>query len=713
MGGKGGPLVSRMAAAASVIEVRPFAQLRLNILYRVGDGAVWPPFVGKDFGVCSMAQSRFLLVVAAVAALVLVTLTPPARAQLGGERFGGGKTGGLGLGAKGAATAVSVSAQFIAPQDDKPARLFITAKIRSGWHIYSITQAPGGPLRTRIKLAPSSDFRVTGDFQASPPPEKKTQPEAFKDVVVEEHHGTVTWHAPIEIASGVDPAKLKIEGAVSAQTCDANSCYPPENYAFTASLGPGVEVVESAPAAGAQAPAAPAGAAAFDPEELRRNLEQQRGEESVWVMLTAGFLGGLILNLMPCVLPVIGLKVLSFVEQSGHDRKTAFWLNVWYSLGLLAVFWVLALLAVTAKLGWGQLFQYPAFNVVMAALVFTMALSFLGVWEFPIPGFVGSGRAMELAEQEGSVGAFSKGIVTTLLATPCTGPYLGTALTLVLRQSPLVIFATFTSMGLGMASPYLLIGAFPKLIRFLPKPGAWMDTFKQVMGFVLLATVVYLFTFLETSYLVPTIGLLFALWLACWWLARTPLTAEPGAKLRAWLQAAAVAGVAWLLLFPGVDDLVPQQHRGKWWAFHGLHEVMLARLDRDQHGDWQPFTTRTAFESLVASGKTVLVDFTADWCATCKTLEALYLNDPEVVETARRNGVVKLKADWTHGDPEVTAMLELLGAKQVPVIAIFPAGQPNNPIRFLDGYTKASILEALEKAGPSKAATSATETAAM
>jgi len=132
--------------------------------------------------------------------------------------------------------------------------------------------------------------------------------------------------------------------------------------------------------------------------------------------------------------------------------------------------------------------------------------------------------------------------------------------------------------------------------------------------------------------------------------------------------------------------------------------VMLARLDQDKKSDWQPFTSRAAFQRLVASGKTVLVDFTADWCATCKTLEALYLNDAEVREAAKQNGVVKLKADWTHGDPEVTAMLELLGAKQVPVIAVFPAGNPNQPIRFLDGYTKTSLLEALFKAGPSKAA---------
>ncbi len=651
----------------------------------------------------------------------------PSAAQAQGKLFGGG-TAGLRLapGAKGAASAVTVTGQFTAGRDGKPGQLFISAKIEPGWHIYSITQAPGGPRRTRIRLAPSADYRVVGDYSASPAPKKGTQPEAFKDLVVESHEGTVTWTAPIEIASGVDPSKLKIAGVVNAQPCDANSCFPPEDYAFTAALGPGLETTQST--------------TAFSPEELKRNIEKQKDQRSLLANLVLGFLGGLILNLMPCVLPVIGLKIFSFVQQSGQDRKTAFWLNVSYSLGLISVFWVLAVLAAAPSLaladkgvGWGQQFQSAAFNVFIAALVFTMALSFLGVWEFPIPGFAGGNKASRLAEQEGFTGAFFKGVVTTLLATPCTGPFMGGALAWAFYQPAHVTLAVFTSVGLGMASPYLLIGAFPSLVRFLPKPGEWMDTFKQVMGFVLLGTVVYLFTFLETSYLVPTLGLLFLLWAACWWVARTPVTAETGTKVRAWLEAAALVGVAWVLLFPGLDAIVPE--RLDSLRFRGLHEVMAGRLEqridhetglrlaqvksgipaadstgtkppeRSEHElPWQPFTTRAEFEKLLAAGKTVLVDFTADWCATCKTLEAWYMNTREVRDLVQANRVATVKADWTNYSPEVTAMLELLGAKQVPVIAIFPADNPNDPIRFLNGYTKTSILDALRKAGPSKPA---------
>ncbi len=620
-------------------------------------------------------------------------------AQLGEETIAGP---GFGFGKTGTGVVVA-NAQFTTPAPDKPARLFVTARIQRGWHIYSITQKPGGPIKTQITLEKSDAFRITGDFKAHPAPTVTTQPEAFGDLPVELHEGTVVWYAPMEFSSGVDPTTLKIAGKVKAQPCDATSCLPPQDFPFTATVGPGVEI----PAAAA---ATTAPASAFNAQELKKNVAKQEAGTSLWLQLAAGFLGGIILNLMPCVLPVIGLKILSFVEQSGHDRKTALLLNVWYSLGLLAVFWLLAGLAIGLNLGWGMLFQKPGFNVFIAALVFAMALAFLGVWEFPVPGFVGRGRAVELAEKEGAVGALFKGAITTVLATPCTGPFMGGALAWALAQPAHVVFAVFTSVGLGMASPYLLIGAFPKLVRFLPKPGAWMDTFKQVMGFVLLGTVVFVFTFMEASYVVPTVGLLFALWLTCWWIGRTPLTAELPAKARAWLEAAAIVGIAWLLLFPGLDRIVPG-------SIGGLHRVMQDRLDqqvarasgqqrtakRSPHElPWEPFTSREAFASLVNSGKTVLVDFTADWCATCKTLEALYLNTQEVRSLVERNGVVTLKADWTHEDPEVTAMLNLLGAQQVPVLAIFSAGKPNEPARFVNGYTKTQVLDALEKAGPSR-----------
>ena len=241
-------------------------------------------------------------------------------------------------------------------------------------------------------------------------------------------------------------------------------------------------------------------------------------------------------------------------------------------------------LAVFLGLGWGQQFQSPEFSIVLASIVFVFALSFLGVWEIPIPGFVGSGKSMDAAEREGPIGAYLKGVLTTLLATPCSGPLIVPTLAWALNQPKPVIFGTFASMGLGMGFPYLMISIFPRLISFLPKPGAWMDTFKQIMGFVLLATVVWIFSVLNADYFVPTLALLFSLWAACWWIGRTPLTAETSAKFKAYLSAGVFAAVVgWFsfrLLLPGVE--------------------------------WPEYTPQK-LANLQERNVTVLVDFTADW----------------------------------------------------------------------------------------------------
>lgn len=609
---------------------------------------------------------------------------------------------------------VTVQGVFSRPDAQGRAELTVEAMMAPGWHIYSITQPAGGPVRTKIQLTPSPQYEV-GQFQAATPPEKKAEA-AFGGLTVESHYGKAVWRAPLKLGAGVDPANLKLEGRLTAQPCDPNSCLPPRPFAFQARLVGGVApstvttdqktppglaltprqplAAESSAASASdlQTAAGPGGASrhavagpaptgnrpAFEVDKIEVVDREQIRDTSLLVALALGFLGGLILNVMPCVLPVIGLKIFAFMQQAGQSRREAFLLNVWYSAGLMSVFLVLAGLAVALGWGWGQLFSMAGFSITMAAVVFAMGLSFLGVWEIPIPGFVGRGKANELADREGAGGAFAKGVLTTLLATPCSGPGVAYALTWTVTQPPAYTFAVFAAMGLGMASPYLLIGAFPGLLRFLPKPGAWMETFQQLMGFVLLGTVVFILTFIPSRQVVPTVALLFGIWLACWWIGRTSLAADLQARLRAWLTAAAITGVVWL------------------GAFGGFFEKSVTL-------PWQPFT-RTAFEDHVQSRKTVLVDFTADWCLTCKTLERFVLNTPEVKDAVESNGVVTLKADWTHGDKEVTEMLEKLGAKQVPVLAIFPAGSPNTPISLPGNYGVRTVIEAIEKATAMKTA---------
>ncbi len=664
-------------------------------------------------------------------AVVILGLLGPS-ASLGaqpGEGAGGTSFDAFGNSIGAAEEAVvSVTGQFTAPSDDAPARLFVTAKIEPGWHIYSITQAPGGPIRTKIELAPSEAYRLADDFTAARPPDRKVEP-LFQGLTVESHHDEITWYAPIKFAPGVDPANLMIEGTVRAQPCDTETgvCLPPTPFPFVARLGSGLDVPEAARASGAVQPAdteaaesPPPKAAAEAPAEadlgripwvrvktfaevnalvggridlgdLEANVRdaetganpgQDRGPLwAVWLVLI-GFGGGILLNVMPCVLPVIGLKIFSFVNQSGEDRFRAFLLNASFSAGLISVFLLLAGLAAGMNLQWGGQFQYPWFNVTMAVVVFAMGLSFLGVWEIPIPGFVGSGKTADLAQREGLAGAFFMGIITTLLATPCTGPGMALAVTMVMSEPPPLIFAVFLSVGLGMASPYLLIGVFPRLVAFLPKPGAWMETFKQVMGFVLLATTVWILSFIHWPYLVPTIGLMFGVWGACWWIQRKAV-AKTSEKLLGWGEGVAFAGLVWVFMFPGL------------FGIPGLQSVMNER--------WELATEDVRGASIAPGRYTLMVDFTADWCVNCKVVEATVLETDAVRALVDRNRVVPVKFDMTTSpeDDETKRFVQAVRAAQ-PSLAILPASDPDRPTAILRGlYPQRPVLEGLEKAGPS------------
>ncbi len=398
-----------------------------------------------------------------------------------------------------------------------------------------------------------------------------------------------------------------------------------------------------------------------------------------------GFLGGLILNVMPCVLPVIGLKIVSFVQQSGQDRGRAFMLNVCYSLGLLAVFFGLAILAILFHFGWGELFGFTWFKIALASVVFVMALSFMGVWEVPLPSFLGGGKTGALAAQEGAAGAFFKGVLTTFLATPCSAPLLAPAVAWATAQPALVTLSVFISAGLGMASPYLLIGAFPQLVKFLPKPGEWMITFKQFMGFVLMGTVVYLLSVLAPHFVVPTVGLLFALSLTCWMIGRIGPERELGVKVRTWALGAAIVGIAWIVMFPGLDERVLGP-----FHFSGLAKA-TAPKEVPASGD----PSKSAAPRIVGP-KPVLVDFTASWCPNCHLYENTVLNTLPVVDALRKGGVVPLKADWSDRDPKVSAMLDTLASRQIPVIAVFSPHDPNHPRVFRGVYTQKDIVDALQ-----------------
>ncbi|MBI3839215.1 MAG: thioredoxin family protein [Planctomycetia bacterium] len=566
--------------------------------------------------------------------------------------------------------------------------LVLTAEPAAGWHIYELANRDTGDLGYKPTLIVLTN---TSGFQ-SQPTEVNAKPTESKSEIPGEgplryHAHPVTWSTAITIPKDTKPGQYAIAGMIGYQTCQDVQCDLPRAATFEGvftvgaaeSKGPALLALgdakygEAARLAAMRTPNAERALAPSPPNPDMASLP---------MIMLASLIGGFILNFMPCVLPVIGLKILSFAEQAGRSRTQVLALNLWYSLGLILVFLVLATLASAASLGlreenlgWGEQFTSTSFNVVMVAVVFVMALSFLDVWEIPIPGFVGSGVAADAAAREGAAGAFAKGVLTTVLATPCSGPLLGSVFAFTLRQPPPITYLIFSCVGLGMASPYLLIGAFPRLIRFLPKPGAWMDTFKQMMGFVMLGTIVYLFTFINRDYLVPTFAMMVGLWAGCWWIGRTSLVETLGRKTKAWSQGVIFAGLV------------------GWFAFTWLvpHSSIIA---------WQNFSQQELAKART-EGKTVLVDFTADWCWTCKMNLRLAIETNEVKDLIAQNQVVPLLADWTDGSPEIKKMLESLNSVSIPFLAIFPA-DGRAPLVLRDLISKQDLLEKLKDAGPSK-----------
>jgi len=603
-------------------------------------------------------SKSFTRLVGCAAALCVLIAVQPAMAQLPEfGKFRGGLLGGRGDDDQ----KVTLKAEYTAPVGDRPAMLFVTATVAPGYHLYAVDQGQlpdgSGPKPTEISVAGDQPVKLLAQFKPIQPPHVRIDREAFIGLELREHGDEVTWYAPVKLAPGADPQNLAIKGALEGQACDDSRCVPIK-LEFTANLGDGMPIP--------QQPAA----------------ELPAESMSLGTIAGYGILGGLILNLMPCVLPVIGLKIFSFAKQGGQSRAHVFGLNLSYSAGLLAVFVVLATLAAAVQLGisdtsygWGQIYTLTWFKVTMTALVFAMALSFLGVWEIPIPGFAATGKATALAAQEGMFGAFCMGVITTLLAVPCSGPFLGPVFGYTISQPPIVTYLVFASVGVGMALPYLLIGAFPSLIAWLPKPGAWMDTLKNLMGFAMLATVVYLFSTLNHEYFVPTLTLLVGIWFACWLVGRVPAYAERPVRFRAWvlgsLVATVIGVVSFQLMAPSKSPL-----------------------------PWQPYSPQ-ALAAARAQGKTVLVDFTADWCLTCKLNLAMAINREEVKQLVERNNVVTLLADWTDNNDVIKNALLELNSQSIPLLAIYPA-DPNREVMVLpDLLTQNQLVEALKEAGPS------------
>jgi thiol:disulfide interchange protein DsbD len=410
----------------------------------------------------------------------------------------------------------------------------------------------------------------------------------------------------------------------------------------------------------------------------------------LWLALFYGFVGGFILNLMPCVLPVISLKIFGFIRQAGESPWRIFTHGLSFFAGICTWFLGLGVLIVLlknsgAQVTWAFQFQNPWFIWLIAILVFVFALNLFGVFEVALPGRAGSSMS-GLAEREGLSGSFFQGIFATLLATPCTAPFLGTALGFAFSQPSGVILAMFASVAAGMGFPYLLLSARPGWIRYLPKPGAWMERLKQFMGFPLLATLVWLLSVISgqkgEAGIIWTLALLCALALACW-LYGAFCGALSSGRTR-W-----VAGLTALLLVAGGG-----YYFGGAFA-RALPPEAKPTTNAADSIAWQPFS-QAALDELLEAGRPVFVDFTADWCITCKFNERTAINTPAVRALLAEKNTVAIKADWTNANPEITSALEKFGRVGVPFYVFYPAGNRVPPVTFPELLTEKIFLEGLQ-----------------
>ena len=408
-------------------------------------------------------------------------------------------------------------------------------------------------------------------------------------------------------------------------------------------------------------------------------------KQGLWLALFYGFLGGLILNLMPCVLPVISLKIFGFLKQAGESPRKIFAHGLSFVAGIFAWFLGLGALVVALKSGgtevtWAFQFQNPWFNVAIGSVVFVFALNLFGVFELVLPGRAST--ALESASSSGGLaGSFFQGVFATLLATPCTAPFLGTALGFAFSQSSGVILAMFAAVASGMGFPYLLLTARPGWMKFLPRPGAWMERLKQLMGFPLMATLVWILGIVGGQRGMDGVFwflcFLLCLAIACWLYGSFcgPLS-KTRSRAAAIFLAALIAG-------------------GGGWYFLG--EKFADAGGRESGGiAWVPFSARE-LQALQASGKSVFVDFTADWCITCKFNERTAINTPAVQQLLREKKVVPMKADWTNANPEITAALKAFGRVGVPFYVIYPAGRPAEPVVLPEILTESILVDALKK----------------
>jgi suppressor for copper-sensitivity B len=403
------------------------------------------------------------------------------------------------------------------------------------------------------------------------------------------------------------------------------------------------------------------------------------GTPGLLAMLGIALLGGLILNLMPCVLPVLSLKLLSMVGHGGDGPRTVRVSFLFSAAGILVSFLVLAAAAIAARsagmaVGWGVQFQQPVFLAVMIALVTLFSANLFGFYEIPLPHWLVPDRVAH-HEVRSHLGHFFQGAFATLLATPCSAPFLSTAVGFALARGTGEIVAIFAALGIGMAVPYFAVTLWPGLVRHMPKPGRWMLILRAILGVALIATAAWLLFVMATEAGAQ------AAWIVAVLMAAALAVLGIGRRMAAMLRVAAVAVLVIASVIAATMSMMTSSE---------------ARVADAGAGKWQPFS-RDAITKAVADGKVVMVDVTADWCLTCKLNKRAVLDRGPVAARLAAPDVVPLLADWTKPDDGIAAYLASFGRYGIPFNAVYGPGAPNG-IALPELLTDEAVLDALAKA---------------
>jgi suppressor for copper-sensitivity B len=621
----------------------------------------------------SPAPARFALAIAFALAAGGLTLTPaPAAAAIHGPEQ----------------AKLALAADRTAYDPGSTAHLEARVTIVPGWHVNAHKPTFEYLIPTEIAMTLPSGWMTA----AVRYPEPKLQKFAFEPEPLAVYDDQITIAADLALPKGVAPGSYPVRASLSYQSCNDRQCLPPVTTEAKLELRVGAG---GQPVPGVSGKVGAAGIAGVATGVAKRVVHAPAAAgEGIFAMLLLGLLGGLILNVMPCVLPVLSLKVFGLVRSAGNGRSEVTAGALATAAGILTSFWALAAAAIVARaagaaVGWGVQFQRPGFVVFLALVIVLFCLNLWGLFEIPLPQRLA--RLGGAAPREGIAGHYASGLFASLMATPCSAPFLGTAIGFALAQKAPLILAIFTAVGVGMALPYLLLAVAPGTARLLPKPGAWMENVRGAMGFFLAAAAVWLLYVLAAQVsperlAVVEIGLLTLALFA--WLHHRGVSVIPGS---ATLRRLGAAGMVVAVV-------------GTFFLAAGAGTRVRVQSTTAQSAGLIPWVTfdRTRAESLAAAGTPVFVDVTADWCFTCKVNERAILDTPEVAQAFTEHAVVPMRADWTNRNDEIGAFLAEHGRYGIPFYLLYlPGGEAQV---FSELPSKEGLVRAVRRVGERKIA---------